>query len=309
MSSQALGPFMLARLQQAITLGLMGAAALWAVLLGRAGHAGWAVAGALLLVLGHALVLGLEFALLAVLRGDDPAPRARAAQLLAAWWGETRAALHVFCWRQPFRSRRWPDRLAAGARGRSGVLLLHGFFCNRGLWNRWLARLHAAGVPVVALNLEPAFGSIEAYAALIDAAVARLERCTGGPPIVVAHSMGGLALRHWYAGQADAGRLRHAITIGTPHRGTWLARWAHARNARQMRLHSGWLAELERREDPARQARFSCYYGHCDNIVFPPSTATLPGAANHHLPAVAHVAMVDHPAPWAELERRLAAGV
>ncbi|GMV45108.1 MAG: hypothetical protein AMXMBFR66_05060 [Pseudomonadota bacterium] len=296
---------MLARLQQIITLGLLGVAAVWLTLAWRAGHPGWAVAGAVVVLLGHAFVLALEFLLLSRLCGDDPAPRARVAQLLAAWWGETRAALRVFSWRQPFRSRRWPDRLPADARGRTGVLLVHGFFCNRGLWNRWLARLHAADVPVVALDLEPAFGPIDAYAALIDEAVARLERCTGSAPIVVAHSMGGLALRHWYAGQADAGRVRHVLTIGTPHRGTWLARWARARNARQMRLHSRWLAELAQREDPARQARFSCYYGHCDNIVFPPSTATLPGAANHHLPAVAHVAMVDHPAPWSELERRL----
>jgi triacylglycerol lipase len=32
----------------------------------------------------------------------------------------------------------------------------------------------------------------------------------------------------------------------------------------------------------------------------------LPGADNRHLPAVAHVHMVDHPAPWAETLRRLA---
>lgn len=188
-------PTMIARLQQGITLGWVAVAALWALVCWRAGHAGWALAGALVVVLSHALVLGVEFMLLARAHGDDPAPRAGAAQLVAAWWGETRAAVRVFAWRQPFRSRRWPDHLAVGAEGRTGVLLVHGFFCNRGLWNPWLARLRAAGVPCVALDLEPAFGSIDAYAAAVEQGVARLERCTGTAPVIVAHSMGGLAVR------------------------------------------------------------------------------------------------------------------
>jgi len=298
-------PIVIARLQQGITLGLVAVAALWALVCWRAGHAGWALAGALVVVLGHALVLAVEFMLLAAAHGDDPAPRPSVAQLVAAWWGETRAAERVFAWRQPFRSRRWPDYLVPGAEGHTGVLLVHGFFCNRGLWNRWLARLRAAGVPCVALDLEPAFGSIDAYAAAVERGVARLERLTGTAPVIVAHSMGGLAVRRWYADERDAARVRRIITIATPHHGTWLARFAHTRNGHQMRRHSRWLATLAEREQAARSERFTCFYGHCDNIVFPPSTATLTGADNRHLAGTAHVAMVDHPAPWDELERWL----
>ncbi len=298
---------MLARLQQGITLGLAALALLWLVLTWRAGHPGGALAGALVLLFGHAIFLALEFVLLARTHGDDPAPRASRAQLLRAWWGETHAAPRVFCWRQPFGSRRWPDLLPAAAQGRRGVLFIHGLVCNRGLWNPWLERLHARGVPFVAVNLEPVFGSIDDYLGIIEQGVRALERCTGRAPLVVAHSMGGLALRRWYAEQADAERIEHAITIGTPHHGTWLARFALTRNAAQMQRHSAWLATLAGREDASRQARFTCFYGHCDNIVFPPSTAALPGADNRHLEGVAHVHMADHPAPWAELERRLAA--
>ena len=139
----------LARLQQFITLGALALASLWAWACARAGHPGWAVVGALLIVGGYALVLGLEFALLRQAHGDDdPTPRASAAQLLRAWWGEVRSAPLVFCWRQPFFSRAHADLLPADATGRRGVLLVHGFVCNRGLWNRWLQRLHAGGVPV-----------------------------------------------------------------------------------------------------------------------------------------------------------------
>ena len=296
---------MLARLQQAITLTTLLGAALWVWLCVRAGYPGWALAGALLVLGGHAVVLAFEFALLRKAHGNDPTPRASALQLLRAWWGEVHAAPTVFCWRQPFFSQRWPDQLPANAQGRRGVLLVHGFVCNRGLWNPWLQRLHAAQVPVIAVNLEPVFGSIDEYIPAIDAAVLRLQQCTGLAPVIVAHSMGGLAVRRWWSERGDDTRVHHAITIGTPHHGTWLARFAMTRNSSQMRQRSGWLQTLSAREPAGRAARYTCFYSHCDNIVFPAATATLPGADNRHLPGVAHVHMADRPEPWAELQRWL----
>ena len=297
---------MLARLQQATTLGALLLAAGIGGWLWRAGHPLAAVAGAGFVLAAYAFVLALEFALLVLAHGDDPTPRASAAQLLRAWCGEVRSAPVVFCWRQPWRSGRWPDLLPPDARGRRGVLLVHGFVCNRGLWNPWLEKLTAQRVPFVALNLEPVFGSIDDYVDRIDDAVRALEQATGVPPVVVAHSMGGLVLRRWWAEDGGDARIHHAITIGTPHQGTWLARFARSHNARQMQRTSAWLAALVEREAPARAQRFTCFYSACDNIVFPPATATLPGADNRCLPCVAHIQMADEPAPWHELQRRLA---
>jgi predicted alpha/beta hydrolase family esterase len=296
---------MVARLQRITTLGLLTAASIWAALAWRSGHVVWAWVGALLIVFGYALMLAAEFALLRRAHGHDPAPRATAAQLTRAWWGEVRSALLVFCWRQPFLSRRWPDHVPADARGRRGVLLVHGLVCNRGLWNAWLERLHARSVPCIAVNLEPVFGSIDNYAATIDAAVHRLEHATGLPPLIVAHSMGGLAVRRWWAESGDGARVHHVITLGSPHQGTWLARFAVTRNGRQMQQHSHWLRALVRRESPDRTAHITCFYSHCDNIVFPPSSATLVGAENRHLVGVAHVHMVNQQEPWDEMLRWL----
>jgi triacylglycerol lipase len=296
----------LARLQQITTLGALALAALWATLTWRAGYPTWALGGALLITLGYAAVLALEFALLRLAHGqDDPTPRASIGQLLRAWWGEVLSAPLVFCWRQPFRSQLWPDHLPANAQGKRGVLLIHGFVCNRGLWNAWLPRLREQNTPVVAVSLMPVFGSIDDYIATIEDAVQRLEACTGTPPVIVGHSMGGLALRRWWAERGDNARVHHAITIGTPHHGTWLARFALTRNGVQMQQISKWLQTLAAREPAGRAERFTCFYGHCDNIVFPPATATLQGAENRHLPAVAHVCMADSPEPWAELQRWL----
>ena len=297
---------MLARLQQVLTLGALLLALLWALMFLNAGHAAWALGGVLLVIGGYAGVLAFEFCLLRWLHGDDPAPRAAARQLLRAWWGEVLSAPRVFCWRQPFRSQRFPDHLPPEAGGRRGVLFVHGFVCNRGLWNPWLERLLAQDVPFIAVTMEPPFGSIDDGVATIEQGVRRLAACTGQPPIVVAHSMGGLALRRWWAEPGNAGRVHHAITIGTPHQGTWLARFALSLNGRQMRLGSLWLQNLARREPAGRARHFTCFYSHCDNIVFPPTAATLPGADNRHLPSVAHVHMADHPQPWLALQSALA---
>jgi triacylglycerol lipase len=299
-------PNALARLQQATTLGALLLAAGWAWWCVQAGHPGGALAGVVVVLGGYALVLAVEFTLLHLAHGDDPTPRATGAQLLHAWWGEVRSAPMVFCWRQPFRSRLHPDHLpvAQGALGsQRGVLLIHGFVCNRGLWNPWLQKLQRDGVSFVAVNLEPVFGGIDHYLQPIEAAVQRLEQATGLAPVVVAHSMGGLALRRWCAEPGHTARIHHAITIGSPHHGTWLARFATTPNSRQMRQRSRWLQALQQREAADLGARFTCFYSHCDNIVFPPRTATLPGADNRHLAGVAHVHMADRPEPWAELLR------
>jgi triacylglycerol lipase len=297
---------MLSRLQQALTLGALLLGALWLAVWWQRGHMGWAMAGVAVVLFAHAAFLAVEFVLLTHVNREDPAPASTLRQRAIAWWGEVVSGWVVFCWRQPFRSRRWPDHLPQRApletMPRRGVVLVHGFVCNRGLWNRWLPRLRALDVPHVAVNLEPVFGSIDEYVPLIDAAVHRVEQATGLPPVLVAHSMGGLAARRWWS-EVEEARLHRLVTLGTPHRGTWLARFALSLNAREMRLTSPWRTLLESREARERAQRTTCFYSHCDNVVFPASTATLPGADNRHLAAVAHVHMVDHPEPLAEVLR------
>lgn len=298
---------MLASMLRFVLLAQWGLAATVFLSLARSGPLIAGLLAALGILGAHAAFLALEFVVLAWAGDPHPAQRPSAGQTLRAWAGEIVAVLKVFCWRQPFLSRQLPDHLGNNAPGRRGVLLIHGFVCNRGLWNDWIRRLASIGTPVIAIDLEPVFGSIDDYRASIDTAVARLTMATGLSPVVVAHSMGGLALRGWWAMPGNETRVHHAVTIGTPHHGTRLARLAVSANTRQMRIGSRWLAALADREPRGGYSRFTCFYGHCDHIVYPAATATLTGADNRHLAAVAHVAMVDRPEPWHELMRQLGA--
>ena len=178
---------MLARLQRFFLAATVLVALAWLAWGQRAGLGPWALAaGVLLALLPAAPVLALEFVLLATFGRDPGTPRATALDLLRAWTGEVLASWRVFCFDQPLRADAVPD--VPGVPGRRAVLLVHGYFCNRGIWRPWLRRLRAQGVPCTALTLEPAFDHIDEWVPAIDAAVVALQRSTGRAPLVVTNT-------------------------------------------------------------------------------------------------------------------------
>jgi pimeloyl-ACP methyl ester carboxylesterase len=260
------------------------------------------IMGALPILFGHGPILALEMSLARWHNQADPAPTPSMAELVLAWWHEAVCGVLVFGWRQPFASKRFADRLPnmplaenEGCCSRRGVILIHGFMCNRGIWNPWWPHLIEHGTPAVALDLQPALASIDGYAEQIDAAVRQMTRLTGQRPVLVAHSMGGLAVRAWLRAFGANDRVHHVVTVASPHQGTWLARFGRGLNAREMRHRSPWFAPLALAESTLPAARFTCFYSHCDNIVFPCSSATLPHAHNRHLRGRAHVHLLYHP--------------
>jgi triacylglycerol lipase len=262
-----------------------------------------ALIGAFAILFAHVPVMAVEFfVLLPLINQGDPAPPASLMQRARAWWDESVGAVHTFGWLLPWRANAEPDRLDVP--GQRALVLVHGFVCNRALWNPWMRRLRAAGVPFIAVNLEPVFGSITSYAAVIDDAVRRATAATGSAPLLVAHSMGGLAARAWLHAHADGDtRIAGVVTVGTPHHGTSLARLGYAPNAREMRRAGPWLTQLGAAEPATRWTAFTCFWSHCDNIVLPASTATLVGARNVHVSGAAHVALLDRTEVFAEVLR------
>ena len=282
---------MLARIQQVLTLSLLALAFGWLSFFWPESRA-MALVGFALIVLGYAAFLAVEFVALKRINARQPGGAASWTELALAWVGETTNAPRVFCWRQPFRSNAVPDNLTGpGLLGRRGVVLVHGFVCNRGLWTPWLRRLQLQQRAFCAVNLEPVFGSIDHYVPIIEQAVRQVTQATGLPPLLVCHSMGGLAARAWLSAVQGDARVCHVVTIGTPHFGTWLGQFSAVTNGLQMRLNSDWLRRLQASEPPERYRRFTCWYSNCDNIVFPTGTAALPGASNHLVPGVAHMSL------------------
>jgi hypothetical protein len=284
----------LARLLQATCLGQFALALAW--LLWRwAASPAQAIAGAIAVPAVAPAVLALELAIAARVSRGDPAPRPTPAQRMRAWLSESGHLFRTFYGRQPFRWRAIQDRLDEACAGRTGVVLVHGFMCNRGFWNDWMRELARRDHAFVAINLEPVFAPIDDYVAEIDAAVARVTRLTGRAPVLIAHSMGGLAARAWWRASGGRNPVAHLVTIGSPHHGTWLARFSRRPNGRQMRCGSDWLTALAADESRHGLPPTTCWYSNCDNVVFPASTATLPHADNRFVPGQPHVALAFHP--------------
>ncbi|OWQ86791.1 hypothetical protein CDN99_18915 [Roseateles aquatilis] len=259
----------------------------------------WGFVGVLLLfVVGPALAMLPGFLILRFIPPAPGLPVAPMGDLLQAWWREVVVVTRVFSWQQPWAEHQEPDYLPPPeqARGRRGVVLLHGYSCNRGLWNGWMRELRRRGIPFIAVTQEPAFGSIDRYAPVVDRAMRTLQDHTGLPPLIVAHSMGGLSARAWWRSVGHPqDRVHRILTLGTPHHGTLLARLGTTENAKQMRGDGEWLNQLARDEAGRWADHFDCLYGHCDQIVFPAETAVLPGARVLHLRARGHLQLVFEP--------------
>ena len=286
---------MIARIQQTIVFLLMAGLAAWTWFAwpdsSRIYIGFLAIAGV------YITYLAILFIAIYLLNGADPQPRASFRALTAAWLREVFTAPRVFLWRQPFRTQAITDYSPASAPlpCQQGVVFIHGFFCNRAFWTPWMAQLREQNRAFVSITLEPAFGSIDDYAPLVEAAVAKLTLKTGQAPSLICHSMGGLAARAWLRScPSNLERIKQVITIGTPHFGTMLSMKKTLLpfiNTHQMQHFGVWTQQLAKDEPIQHYAKFICWYSNCDNIVAPTSTAMLPGADNRLVTAQGHVSM------------------
>jgi pimeloyl-ACP methyl ester carboxylesterase len=213
----------------------------------------------------------------------------------SAFWGEFKTALRVFGLRQP-----WPypiNDVRLPAKGNAGpaaipVLLVHGYICNHRVWDDMARALLESGHPVLAMDLEPLFTSIDDYAAMIERAVDTLLYQTGSTKLaLVGHSMGGLAIRAWLRAnnatrQAQVSRI---ITLGTPHQGTQIANASATTNGAQMLWHSPWLAELASSETSVQRALMHIVLTRQDHVVYPQREQVLDGAQVTEFEGLGHL--------------------
>ena len=114
------------------------------------------------------------------------------------------------------------------------VILIHGYFEDGRVWNRWEQLLNADNITYTVVTFEPplftfsmesydACGSAPDHAIQLNAIVQEMKRMTGKEQVnIVSHSKGGLDARLYLAnsGISDVANL---IMIGTPNAGSPLA--------------------------------------------------------------------------------------
>jgi triacylglycerol esterase/lipase EstA (alpha/beta hydrolase family) len=215
-----------------------------------------------------------------------------------ALWGEFRAALTVFLLRQPWPKQSLAVMLPTPAHAgpaKLPVLLVHGYICNHRVWDNMADALRQAGHPVLAVDLEPLFASIDDYADKLEQAANTLLAATSATQLVlVGHSMGGLVIRAWMRACGST-RVARVITLGSPHQGTHIARTAMTTNGAQMIWRSDWLQALQNSETPAVRRLLHIALTHQDNIVYPQREQVLEGAAVTQFSGIGHLQMCLSP--------------
>ncbi len=170
------------------------------------------------------------------------------------------------------------------------VLLIHGFFCNAGIFATLIRAL--GDRPARAINLDPLYWSIEDNARRLKVEIEAFSQANGNQRVVLlAHSMGGVCARYLLAHEHDL-PVHGLVTIGAPHRGTRLAVTLPGGSERgPTRPATRWLAESNLKQ-LAANCHLLAVMSWQDNIVVPQSSALVPDAPELELNGVGHVALL-----------------
>lgn len=158
---------------------------------------------------------------------------------------------------------------------------------------------------VLPVGFEDPVGSNERHAREIGKAARELRERTGAERIdVVAHSMGGLAVRAWLL-KEGAEHTRRVVFLATPHEGTYAAHLAWGEGAEEMLPRSPFILGLRRGEPVPRGVRAITVRTPLDLHILPNESATLPGLPNLEVCCPTHAGLLDHDGTFQIIERFL----
>jgi pimeloyl-ACP methyl ester carboxylesterase len=269
----------------------------------------WGALSALgLFLLLRVAVVGLQFRLAWRWRARGM-PNLGSIQRAAMLAREIAAVLAIYTVGQVLQRWLMPLSPAIPSRGLP-VLLVHGIYCNAGVWHIMARGLKRCGIAnLYAVNLEPPLAGIDDFAARLAERVEEVCRATGAEKILLlAHSMGGLVSRAYIAKLGGARRVAKLVTIGSPHRGSEMVRLGIGRCAADMLPGGSWLAAQEAAEGGSLAVPAVSIFSWHDNMVAPQDSGRLAGAQNVALERVGHLELLSAPMVADMVVREIAGG-
>ena len=171
-------------------------------------------------------------------------------------------------------SRHTPGLAAHGSRldgdpALPPIILIHGLNNNASAW-LYLGRvLRRAGWNVSTYDYRSLCVPVDAILRGLDEHVRQVEAASGGRPLLIGHSLGGILARTWLQRPEYAERIAGLITLGTPHGGSKLAALAPGALAEQIMPRGALITAL----------RDAAYPGPpCVALVSPTDEAVLPSS-------------------------------
>lgn len=187
------------------------------------------------------------------------------------------------------------DQGRAAAIDHAGVLLIPGYGGSAEPLEPLRESLDRAGFEVRLLDIGDGTGDLRAYAdqAISEARGMVLEGST--TVSLVGFSAGGVIGR--IAATSAPQLFARVVTLASPHRGTAWASLAGGtacpEACQQLRPDSPLLRNLPQ---PDSQESWLAVYSPSDQVVIPPTSASLPGATNLEMPGLAHGEIPRDPA-------------
>jgi pimeloyl-ACP methyl ester carboxylesterase len=112
---------------------------------------------------------------------------------------------------------------------------------------------------------------------------------------IVAHSLGGLVARLALEHGPTRARVGTLVTLGSPHGGTYAARFGATARVKELRPGSPTLRKLERQVPWHGQPRLVCLWSRSDVLLLPPTSACIAGAENVEMTDFTHYSYLLHP--------------
>jgi len=116
---------------------------------------------------------------------------------------------------------------------------------------------------------------------------------------LVAHSMGGLVSRYALLDPHIRSRVASLVTLGTPHDGTYAARYAATQKVLDLRPGSEPLTALRDQlpwPGPPTHPRLVAFWSDADMLLLPPDSARVEGARVIEMPGYTHLSYLLDPA-------------
>lgn len=175
---------------------------------------------------------------------------------------------------------------------RNPVLLIHGIFRQKGIFNKMSSYLSSLGWEVHRFNLEPnnALIGIDKLALQISDYVEK-NFSSSQPFDLVGLSMGGLVSRYYVQRLGGINRVQRLITISSPHQGTFMAYLLPFPGCVQMRPGSAFLEELNQDIEVLEQVNFTSLWTPYDFIIVPANSSQLGVGQEVKLSVFAHAMM------------------
>ncbi|MBW2453283.1 MAG: hypothetical protein JRI68_02180 [Deltaproteobacteria bacterium] len=148
---------------------------------------------------------------------------------------------------------------------------------------------------------EPLDRLAEGLVKLVD----EVREVTGEPQVeLIAHSLGGLVVRVALADFDLAPAVKTVITLGSPHHGTYSARYADTAVTRELRPDSPLIQRLAQRPWPTGVQGVT-FWSKSDVFVLPPESAALEGTDQIEVTPFTHYSYLIDPRSWSLVRREL----